>query len=78
MMVVKVTSEPDFDVGAPELLFELSDVIVPGSNLGRNYDVSDDGRFLMIKRSDDAKDQLIVVHNWFEELKRLAPPGKNR
>ena len=78
MMAVKVTSEPDFPVGAPKRLFVLSDVIVSGGSLGRNYDVSDDGQFLMVKRSDDAKDQLICVHNWFEELKRLVPPGKNR
>ncbi len=78
MMGAKVVPEPNFDVGAPELLFELPDGIVPGDNLGRNFDVSDDGRFLMIKMSDKSKDQLIVVHNWFEELKRLAPLEKNR
>jgi serine/threonine-protein kinase len=80
MMVVTVTSEADFPVGAPVRLPVSSDLIVSGGSLGRNYDVSnDDGRFLMI-RSDEAKekDQLIVVYNWFEELKRLAPPGKNR
>lgn len=82
MMAVKVTSEPDFPLEAPERLFSSSDVIVSGDNLGKNYDVSsddsDDRRFLMIKRSKDAKDQLVCVHNWFEELKRLVPTGKNR
>ena len=78
MMAVKVTSERDFPIGAPEPLFVSSDVIVSGGRLGKNYDVSDDGKFLMVKRSNDAKDHLICVHNWFEELKRLVPPGKNR
>jgi hypothetical protein len=78
MMAVTVTSEADFPVGAPVRLPVSSDVIVSGGSLGRNYDVSNDGRFLMITRSDEAKDQLIVVHNWFDELKRRAPPGKNR
>ena len=32
----------------------------------------------MIKQIYDAKVQLICVHNWFEELKRLAPPGKSQ
>ncbi|UCG55604.1 MAG: serine/threonine-protein kinase, partial [Phycisphaerales bacterium] len=64
MMAVEVTSNPNFVIGEPEPLFELSDGIATGSYLGRNYDVSDDGRFLMIKKSDDAKDQLIVVQNW--------------
>lgn len=41
------------------------------------YDVSADGRFLMIK--DAAADQtatpatIVVVQNWHEELKRLVP-----
>jgi serine/threonine-protein kinase len=78
MMAVKVTSEPVFPVEAPKRLFVSSGLIVSGGSLGKNYDVSDDGQFLMVKRSDDAKDQLIVVHNWFEELKRLAPPRKNK
>jgi serine/threonine-protein kinase len=45
---------------------------------GRTYDVSPDGqRFLMIKRAvTDANappPQIVVVRNWFEELKRLVP-----
>jgi serine/threonine-protein kinase len=45
---------------------------------GRMYDVSADGRFLMIK--DTAAGQtpapatIVVVQNWHEELKRLASP----
>ena len=47
--------------------------------LGRTYDVSPDGRrFLMIKPdagedSTAAPTSLVVVQNWFEELKRLVP-----
>ena len=44
----------------------------------RTYDVSDDGRFLMIKNSEalaraSAASRIWVVLNWFEELQRLAP-----
>ena len=42
----------------------------------RNYDVSADGqRFLMVKQpaNQAAAPQIIVVQNWFEELKRLVP-----
>jgi hypothetical protein len=41
----------------------------------RTYDVSPDGtRFLMIKESAASlRPSLIVVEDWFEELKRLAP-----
>ena len=49
-----------------------------GGNVGRAYDIAPDGqRFLMIK--DGAADQnvappqIVVVQNWTEELKRLAP-----
>jgi hypothetical protein len=46
----------------------------PGGNPGRTYDVSPDGqRFLMIKSDTSgqagAPSMLIIVHNWFEELK---------
>jgi serine/threonine-protein kinase len=78
MMAVKVTSEPDFPIGTPDLLFESSDLVVSGGRLRRNYDVSDDGRFLMVKWGEDAEDEFVVVHHWFEELKRVAPPGSNK
>jgi len=46
---------------------------------GRMYDVSPDGtRFLMMKRADvdeasATRTNIIVVQNWFEELKRILP-----
>jgi serine/threonine-protein kinase len=51
------------------------------SQTGRSYDVSLDGRrFLMIKpvggADQTAPTRLVVVHNWLEELKRLAPIGR--
>jgi serine/threonine protein kinase len=79
MMAVKVTPESDFPIGKPERLFPLPDEIESrGRGLVRNYDVSNDGRFLMLKRSGRPEGQLIYVQNWFEELKRLAPPAKNK
>ncbi|MBI4484408.1 MAG: hypothetical protein HY655_00215 [Acidobacteria bacterium] len=44
------------------------------------YDVSPDGRFLMVKQgatSDQtsAAPQIVVVQNWFEELRRPPPGG---
>jgi hypothetical protein len=46
-----------------------------------NYDVSRDGqRFLMLKPSEQTSfsslTQIVVVQNWFEELKQKVPPGK--
>jgi len=48
-----------------------------GGNLGRGYDVSSDGRFLMMTTpGSDAtatSASVIVVQHWDEELKRLVP-----
>jgi serine/threonine-protein kinase len=46
-----------------------------GSVSGRTYDVSPDGRrFLMVKRpANRASPQIVIVQNWFEELRRLVP-----
>ncbi len=64
-----------FAFGQTEVVFEKT-----YSNAGgrRNYDVSpDDKRFLMIKEGGgdgvDATMQVILIVNWFEELKRLVP-----
>jgi len=75
MMVVGVETEPTFSPGSPKLLFtgtySLADT--------RNYDISLDGQsFLMIKDVEQAEEtsartELIMVLNWFEELKRLVP-----
>jgi hypothetical protein len=53
-----------------------------GESVGRRYDVSPDGkRFLLIKpvgepRQGAAPRSLVVVLNWFQELKRLVPTGR--
>ena len=74
MVVVAIVTEPELSVGTPHLLFEKS--FLPGPMWARrNYDISPDGqRFLMIQREQDlVPTEIIVVLNWFEELKRLVP-----
>ncbi len=72
MMAVSVETGTSFTAGTPELLFEGRFKL--GVHGSLSYDVSADGRFLMIERSqDETTDRLHVVLNWFEELKRLAP-----
>ena len=72
MMAVSIQTEPTFDAGAPEVLFERAYALAP-VNLFSNYDVDAQGRFLMIKGKDQGPGQINVVLNWFEELKRLVP-----
>ena len=72
LLRVPVGSENTFAPGAPEVLFEGRWNV---ASEGRQYDVSNDGqRFLMIRigaAGDDAStpNELVVVQNWFEELR---------
>jgi len=67
MMVVPVEIGTRFATGTPELLFEGCFKLGVYGSL--SYDVSADGRFLMIERSREAAvDRLHVVLNWFEEI----------
>jgi len=51
------------------------DWIYSRAAIGRRYDVSqDDRQFLAIKPSDSrVRPRIIIVQNWFEELKQLVP-----
>jgi Tol biopolymer transport system component len=73
VMAVEVSYSPRFSASRPRRLF--------GRPLSttypiRNYDVSADGRFLVLTpyvQETQQVTKLQVVLNWFEELKRLAP-----
>ncbi len=79
MMTVPVKLGTELEPGAPIVLFrgrfQRGDVMSTPNN-NTNYDVSADGkRFLMIQEPEpsDAPEQIHLVINWFEELKRLVP-----
>ena len=74
-MVVRYASDGvAFDVGAPNVLFELppqpfSDDPVP-------WDIAPDGeRFLVLESSEGSapRDEIHITTNWFDELNRLVP-----
>ena len=73
MVVVPVETEPTFSAGTPSVLFSATGYRSNAS--GQEYDVSLDGeRFIMIRQAgavDAAK--LILVQNFFEELKARVP-----
>jgi len=78
MMAVEVTTRPAFDAGRPRLLFEGRYLASVFPLVGVAYDVSPDGqRFLMVREVEQSPSatQIVVVQNWLEELKRLAPPN---
>ena len=73
MMAVSIQVRETFEAGIPRALFSVTSFL---SFSG--FDVSADGRFLMLNLVDstdaDRPDrQIHVVTNWFEELRALAP-----
>jgi serine/threonine-protein kinase len=77
MMAVEVIREPEFRLGAPHSLFEGAYGVGVAEYEYAGFSVSGDGeRFLMLVPSSDPTatlGQLVVVTNWFDELKRRAP-----
>jgi len=76
--VVDIKAGSALSASNPRLLFERPGY---GTNIpNRGWDISPDGqRFLMVKvdeRKSQPVTEMILVQNWFEELKRLVPPGK--
>ena len=72
-MAVSVATVQDFDAGAPRRLFE-----APFDEAGApyaNYDVTRENDGFIMVRSDEelSASRLVVVLNWFNELKRLVP-----
>jgi serine/threonine-protein kinase len=79
MWAVPVTTQPILKVGNPrELVVGRYSIQIGGSPRPR-YDISRDSRaFVMMQDvDDDAGDstlqEIVVVQNWFDELKRLVP-----
>jgi hypothetical protein len=49
--------------------------------VGRSFDVHPDGdRFALVKASESEarakRDHITLIFNFFDELRRIAPPGK--
>ena len=73
-----VRTDGGFSAGKPRFLFEKTGFFL--TNAVRNWDLYPDGRgFLMMKKEEikpRPATEMILVQNWFEELKRLVPAGK--
>ncbi|MBM3790464.1 MAG: hypothetical protein FJW35_08960, partial [Acidobacteria bacterium] len=77
VMVVDIRTEPAFSAGTPRTLFEGPNPYFAATP--QQYDVAPNGRrFLMLRRRQHVETitEMILVHNWFEELKRLVPAGR--
>jgi eukaryotic-like serine/threonine-protein kinase len=76
LMRVGVEERPVWTASAPSKLFDGPYGI--GGSPARFFDISPDGRrFIIVKEGGDGRTaalpQVVVVQNWFEELKRLVP-----
>jgi Tol biopolymer transport system component len=67
MMSVTIRDGPTFQFETPRPLF--ADPYVNDQG-GRSYDVAPDGRFLMLQDEANSTDEIHLIVNWFEELKR--------
>lgn len=76
MMVAAIETDPHLSWSDPKMLFEGAGVMLTDT---RNYDIHPNGqRFLLVDEIDQEVDdqQINIIINWFDELKRLVPTGK--
>lgn len=71
LIAVEVASGPNFRIGPAERLFSDSKLT---HDYGWSYDVSGDGRFVMIEDVEDEsgeprKPAIRIVENWYEEFR---------
>jgi hypothetical protein len=73
-----VRTDGGFSAGKPRLLFDKPGFVL--SNAVRNWDLYPDGRGFLLMKEEEIKPrpatEMVLVQNWFEELKRLVPAGK--
>jgi Tol biopolymer transport system component len=71
LKAVSIAREPALRFGEPQTLFQAP--LRRESRGETTYDVAPDGRFIALLDASEESACLVVVENWFEELKRLAP-----
>jgi serine/threonine protein kinase len=76
--VADIETEGELSSSKPRMLFDRERLSVGGPL--RHWDLWPDGQgFLMLElgeRMSQPADEIIIVQNWFEELKHLVPTGK--
>jgi Tol biopolymer transport system component len=73
--LIRISITPTLTFGAPSYMSRPFNEKL-GPTIGKNYDVTPDGRFVGLAAPGEAQgsnNQIAVVLNWGEELKRLVP-----
>jgi eukaryotic-like serine/threonine-protein kinase len=75
MMASAITTDPALTAGLPRTLFK--GLYMNTDTGGAGYDVAADGRFLMVQpvEAPQPATSISLVLNWFDELRRTAPPA---
>ncbi len=75
LMSAPISTEREFRVGAAQPLFGGSYFVAGAAGrIERAFDIAPDGQtFVMIRQSDQEISDMVLVLNWFDELKRLVP-----
>jgi Tol biopolymer transport system component len=72
MLSVRTPANGAFVAVRPQVLFDNQDLVF---SVGLDdFDVAPDGRFLFLRRAAAKADVPLVIVNWFDTLKRMAPP----
>ena len=80
LFTVSTATGPSIKVGQPKLLLERPFYVAPTGSPRPQYDVSADGqRVLMLANTADpsasTRSRLVVVQNWFDEIRRAIRPN---
>ncbi len=67
LMAAEVTLGATFSARPPRVLFVIPNAAT--DNFHQAYDVSRDGRFLMVNQAANEDGELVMVFNWFDEMK---------
>ncbi len=83
MLRVAVTVGPSgLQLGNPEPLFDIRYTAPDGTDYfyvwnnnrrGAGYDILPDGRFVLLRQAQADIREVVIVQNWFDEVRRLAP-----
>lgn len=83
MLQVAVTAAAtELRLGTPEALFDMRQSSPDGTDfryergynsIGAGYDILPDGRFVLIRSPIPENREIVIVQNWFDEVRRLAP-----
>jgi len=83
MMRVAVTAGPNgLQLGNPEPLFDMRYTAPDGTDFsyergdnvyGAGFDLLPDGRFVLLRSPEAENREVVIVQNWFDEVRRLAP-----